>query len=110
MANKRLTKEQNAQFDKEHGDEWFELPTPAGALAFKKPSQPDYERFVEKVGKKDTKGDMAACREICLCCRIAPDSIEAAEAIFAAYPHAPQVAAQGIQALAGGDLEIVKKG
>lgn len=105
----RLTKEQNDKFDAEHGDEWFELPTPAGALAFRKPSQPDFERFTEKVAGTATKGNTVACRELCLCSLLHPE-MAAAEAIFRAYPMAPQKAAQGLQLLAGSELEIVTKG
>jgi hypothetical protein len=105
----RLTKEQNEQFDAQHGDEWFELPTPAGALAFRKPSQADYERFTEKVAGASNKGNMVACRELCLCSLLHP-TFEAAAAIFEKYPHAPQKAAAGLQLLAGSELEIVTKG
>lgn len=106
---KRLTKEQNDKFNAEHGDEWFELPTKAGALAFRMPSQADFERFTEKVAGKETKGNMVACRELCLCSLLYPDA-PAAEAIFRAYPAAPQVATQGLQELASIELEIVTKG
>ena len=105
----RLTQEQNDKFDAEHGDEWFELPTPAGALAFRKPSQPDFERFTEKVAASTTKGNMVACRELCLCSLLHPD-MAAAEQIFREYPVAPQKAAAGLQMLAGSELEIVTKG
>jgi hypothetical protein len=104
-----LTEEQNKEFDAQHGDEWFELPTPAGALAFRKPSQADFERFTEKVGGASMRGNMVACREICLCSLLHPD-MPGAEAIFRAYPHAPQKAAAGLQQLAGAELEIVTKG
>lgn len=106
---KHLTEQQNKDFDAKYGDEWFELPTPAGPLAFRKPGQADFERFTEKVGGKETKGNMVACREIALCSLIFPD-MAAAEAIFREYPVAPQKAAQGLQMLAGSELEIVTKG
>jgi hypothetical protein len=93
----------------EHG-EIAVVKTPLGAFAFSRPSQEDFERFIDKVAQDKSK-KVAAARELCNLALVYPKGGEALATAFETYPALPVTVANKLQELAGQDFEIeVKKG
>lgn len=81
--------------------------TPAGTLAFKRPTQAAFERFQDKMVKGGKES--ATARELCNSCLVYP-TLDESYAVYERFPGLPPKVATQLSEMAGYDCEVEVKG